>query len=191
MRREDGTVRKLCRRYNIPGHAHELTFSCYHGLPLLGKERSRLWFLESLAQARQKHSLQLFAYVVMPEHAHVLLYAPDDNYDIPAILKSIKQPVARRAMNYLREAAPDWLENLGTSRPDGKTVYHFWQDGGGYDRNIHSADAIISSIEYLHANPVRRGLVASPTDWEWSSARWWEGQPSVRLEMDNLPADAL
>ena len=35
--------RKKLRRYDEPGHAHFLTFSCYHRLPLLSKERSRLW----------------------------------------------------------------------------------------------------------------------------------------------------
>jgi len=30
-------------------------------------------------------------------------------------------------------------------------------------------------IDYIHANPVRRGLVAMATDWTWSSARFWEG----------------
>ena len=39
-------------------------------------------------------------------------------------------------------------------------------------------------IEYLHANPVRRGLVAKAEDWEWSSARWFAGQRRVPLRMD-------
>ena len=39
-------------------------------------------------------------------------------------------------------------------------------------------------IEYLHANPVRRGLVAKAEDWEWSSARWLAGQRRVPLRMD-------
>jgi hypothetical protein len=38
--------------------------------------------------------------------------------------------------------------------------------------------------EYLHANPVRRGLVALAEDWEWSSARWYAGMRPVRIEID-------
>ena len=37
--------RKRCKRYNIPGEAHELTFSCFQRLPLLSKDRTRHWFL--------------------------------------------------------------------------------------------------------------------------------------------------
>jgi putative transposase len=39
-------------------------------------------------------------------------------------------------------------------------------------------------IEYIHANPVRRELVARPKDWEWSSARWYAGMRPVPIEMD-------
>ena len=38
--------------------------------------------------------------------------------------------------------------------------------------------------EYLHANPVRRMLVAKSEDWEWSSARWYAGIRTVPIEMD-------
>jgi REP-associated tyrosine transposase len=59
----------------------------------------------------------------------------------------------------------------------------FWQPGGGYDRNITSIEALRAMIDYIHANPVRRGLVARPEDWEWSSARWYAGLRPVKLEM--------
>jgi hypothetical protein len=41
-------------------------------------------------------------------------------------------------------------------------------------------------IDYLHTNPVRRGLVAKAEDWEWSSARWYAGMRPVKIEMDNM-----
>ena len=56
--------------------------------------------------------------------------------------------------------------------------------GGGYDRNIVTMKAWVASTNYVHANPVRRGLVVAPTDWEWSSARWYEGERDVKLRMD-------
>ena len=44
--------------------------------------------------------------------------------------------------------------------------HRFWQPGGGYDRNITTTATLRAMIEYLHANPVRRGLVAKAEDWE-------------------------
>ncbi|MFN8138253.1 MAG: hypothetical protein U0R49_00480 [Fimbriimonadales bacterium] len=54
----------------------------------------------------------------------------------------------------------------------------------GYDRNLTSSKAIWSAIEYLHENPVRHGLVQHPTDWRWSSARFYAGMSCEEIEED-------
>jgi hypothetical protein len=40
------------------------------------------------------------------------------------------------------------------------------------DRNLDHAETVLAAIDYLHRNPVRRGLVERAVDWQWSSARW-------------------
>jgi hypothetical protein len=40
-------------------------------------------------------------------------------------------------------------------------------------------------IDYIHANPMRRGLEARAEDWEWSSARWYSGLRPVKVEKDD------
>ncbi|MEK6261121.1 MAG: hypothetical protein AABP62_21185 [Planctomycetota bacterium] len=54
---------------------------------------------------------------------------------------------------------------------------------GGCDRNAFEIATVHAMIDYIHANPVRRGLVERPTDWEWSSARWYGGMTPVPIEM--------
>src|SRR4051812_7218363 len=66
--------RKTKHTYNEPGHAHFLTCSCYQRLPLLSRDRSRLWVIESLEHLREKFDVHLWAYVIMPEHLHILLH---------------------------------------------------------------------------------------------------------------------
>ncbi len=187
MRQADGTIRK--RRYSIndPGHAHELTFSCYKGLPLLGRDRTRQWFIEALDRARTKHSLEMWAFVIMPEHVHLLLLPQPAEYRMAAILQAIKQPVACRAIDYLRTHHAAWLEKLRVNRRSARAIYHFWQPGGGCDRNLTNAAIAWQSVEYMHNNPVRRGLAKHPTDWAWSSARWYDGHDDVVLPMDATP----
>jgi putative transposase len=184
----DGSIRKHRTSFNDPGHAHELTFSCLQGLPLLSKDRTREWLVAALDAARRKWDLELWAYVIMPEHAHVLLCPRPAEYDIGAIRKSVKQAVARRAVRFLRAEAPRWLDRLQVVEGR-KRFYRFWQAGGGYDRNIYQADVAWTAVHYIHGNPVRRGLVACPTDWPWSSARWYAGLGDVRLSMDDCPPD--
>ncbi len=74
----------------------------------------------------------------------------------------------------------------GPVRPVARvTPGRFWQPGGGYDRNITSTKVLRAVIDYIHANPVRRGLVSAAEEWEWSSARWYAGRRPVKLEMDS------
>ncbi len=100
------------------------------------------------------------------------------------ILKAIKQPVSQHACAYLREHGPLWLEKLKVSRPSGRVEYRFWNQGGGYDRNLVEPKTVSAAVEYIHNNPVRRGLVESAIDWPWSSAAWYAGKDEVKLAMD-------
>lgn len=187
MLESDGRYRKHRQSYNEPGHAHELTFSCYRHLPMLSADRTRQWLVDALDHARHSLDLELWAYVIMPEHVHVLIVPRRDDYKMAEVLKAIKQPVAQRAIRYLRENVPDWLPNLCASERSGHAEYCFWQPGGGYDRNICCIKTAWASVQYLHQNPVRRGLVNCAEDWEWSSARWYAGQANAKLAMDGCP----
>ena len=102
-----------------------------------------------------------------------------------AILQELKEPVARKAVAYLKTAAPAWLARIRVS--EGSRIRHrFWQPGGGYDRNITTEAVLRAMIDNIHANPVRRGLVSKAEDWEWSSARWYAGMRPVKIEMDDM-----
>jgi putative transposase len=162
---------KKLRRYDEPGHARFLTFSCYHRLPLLSKDRSRHWFADALSAARIKHDFQLWGWVIMPEHVHLLIL-PRDGCRMASILNGIKTTAGRRAIGYLRKEAPHFLSRLAQRDPRG-TWYRFWQAGGGWDENTTEAKRVQEVIDYIHFNPVRRGLVQRPEDWPWSSARAW------------------
>jgi putative transposase len=176
-------VEKRRRRYAEPGQPRELTFSCYRRYPFLNKERTREWFRRALEDARPAYDFNIWAYVLMPEHVHLLIYPGQTPEHMPRFLQDLKEPVARQAIDYLKAQAPAWLARLRVR--EGKRLRHrFWQPGGGYARNILSAGALRASIDYIHANPVRRGLVEKAEDWEWSSARWYAGTGPVKIEMD-------
>ena len=88
--------RKTCHRYNDPGHAHALTFSCFHRQRFLSGDRSRQWFIDAVDRARVKHHFHVWAYVTMPEHVHLLIWPTIPDYNISEILNSIKQSVSNR-----------------------------------------------------------------------------------------------
>ena len=180
--------RKNC---NDPGDAHELTFCCYHGFPFLKAERTCRWLVQAIEVARRQLNFDLWAYVFMPDHVHLLLYPHTPVYDIGRILESIKRPIGIRAIAYLEERQSSWLARL-TRRRGTRTERLFWQSGGGYDRNITSPRTLLAAIDYIHLNPVRKGLVEQAADWQWSSARY-EGLSygsNLRIpKLERLPAE--
>jgi putative transposase len=138
---------------------------------------------KALQAVGARHPFDLWGYVIMPEHAHLLIW-PREGVEIRAILQSLKLPVAQRAIRWLKEQAPRFLARLLDVQPDGKRAYRFWQRGGGYDRNMRSTRDTHEKLHYIHKNPVRRKLVARPEDWPWSSARAWATGVDEPLKID-------
>jgi len=185
--------RKTVHHYNDPGHAHMLTFSCFQRRPFLSKDGSRQWMIEAIELARTKHHLDFWAYVLMPEHVHLLLWPTTAEYSISAILTTIKQSVSKRALSFVKQNAPAFLSQMADIQPNGAVQHRFWQRGGGHDRNLIEPRAIWAEIDYIHANPVRRGLCIRPTDWIWSSAIEYEfpGQGLLTINRNSLPRTKL
>jgi putative transposase len=181
--------RKTCKRQNTPGDAHALTFSCFRRQAFLSKDRCRQWLIEGIDRARDKLRFHVWAYVVMPEHAHLLVWPTQKEYDVSEILNSIKQSVSKRSLIFIRRHAPDFLPHMEDRQPNGEVHFRFWQRGGGYDRNVFEPAAVFQQIEYIHNNPVRRGLCVKPEDWLWSSAADYAGVRAgpLRIDRDSLP----
>ena len=175
-----------CRKsYNTPGHAHFLTFSCWWRQPFLLDPETRLAFVQALSEARSRERFDIRAYVLMPEHVHLLIRPALESYEIARILRRIKEPVSRRVLSGWRNDHPIRLDAAADATA-GPTTHRFWQPGGGFDRNLYCADRIDNAMAYVEWNPVRRGLVSHPLDWEWSSARARSGRTDVPLRVDEL-----
>ncbi len=183
--KKEQQLRKTIRHYNIPCHAHFLTFSCYQQLPLLSLKLTKRWLIEAIVNAKKKYEYALWAYVIMPEHVHLLVYPMIEEYNISFFVKTIKQSVSRKAKHYLKENNTEWLNKL-TIKRGSKNVFRFWQTGPGYDRNINSENELFEKIHYIHNNPVKRELVTEQQEWKWSSAGWYYGESDVVLPIDDL-----
>lgn len=134
------------RNFNDPGHAHALTFSCYHRLPFLSGERTCQWLASSIENARQRLQFDLWAWVFMPDHVHLIIHPRRPVYDIAAIRRHIKEPVARKAVAWLKEHDPRWLARVERQRGDPEGIpflavrgrirqeYHEHQDAARHDR---------------------------------------------------------
>jgi putative transposase len=114
----------------------------------------------------------------MPEHVHLLLIPGTGAATIGAILKGIKRPFSFRIKCALQAAKSPLLDELTIRQRPSIETFRYWQEGPGYDRNLDRAATVMAAIDYIHLNPVRRGLVARTIEWLWSSARWYDGIPN-------------
>ena len=117
--------------------------------------------IDAIIGARRKHGFDLWAWVVMPEHVHLLIWPKQPNYRMQTILADIKRPVGQMTMAWLEANHPEFLAKL-TVRNRNRTYRRFWQAGPGQDRNVLDPNAAYQIVEYIHTNPVRRGLVGLP-----------------------------
>jgi putative transposase len=143
---------------------------------------------DAIEAARIEFEFDLWAYVFMPDHSHVIVRPRQPDYDIALIRKAIKEPVGRKALKHLRVHAPHWLARVERRRGS-RSEYLFWQSGGGYDRNINEPATLERMIDYIHLNPVRRSLVRRGWEWKWSSACWYAGTGTPPIRLDPIPPE--
>jgi putative transposase len=163
--------RKRIKHFEQERQVHELTFSCAERRPLLTNDTWRSWFCDGLEAACDRNSFLLLAYVLMPDHVHLLVYPATSEARVAKLLADTKRSFSRRIKRHLTETESSTLQRLTVHEQSGALRFHFWQSGPGYDRNLTEPKAVTAAIAYLHANPVRRGLCRRAIDWPWSSAR--------------------
>jgi putative transposase len=177
--------RKLVRHFDDLRDVHELTFSCYRRWPLLADEHRRSMLAESIDRGTERHGYSLAAFVFMPEHVHLLVFPLRGATGVDALLRAIKRPYSFRVKQLLLESKSLLLDRLTIRQRPGVMTFRYWQEGPGYDRNLTSAKSVVAAIDYIHLNPVRRGLADTAAEWKWSSAAYYLG--NGRQQLPNLP----
>ena len=171
--------RKQVKHFDEPGDCHELTFSCYQRMHLLSNDCWREMLSRSIDRATEGHNFLLIAFVYMPEHVHLLVYPQRLPSKIEGLLQAVKRPFSYRIKQILLAATSPLLDRLTVQERPGKLAFRFWQEGPGYDRNLATPGAVQAAIDYIHLNPVRRGLVSDPMEWRWSSRRFYASGGNV------------
>jgi putative transposase len=150
------------KRHQEARDLHFITFSCYHREPLLASSCAMHQFEVALELSRVLYDFYVTGYVVMPEHVHLLISEPQRG-TVASAVQAIKQSVARRLIGG-RE--------------------HFWQ-ARYYDFNVWSEHKFVEKLRYIHRNPVQRGLVERPEEWDWSSFRHYANGDAGPVEIES------
>lgn len=158
------------RRYYGTGHAHFITCSTYHRNLWLDSTSHRDRFVSILEDTRVRYRFIVLGYVVMPDHFHLLMSEPEVG-DPSKAMQVLKQRFAQHVLQRPRLKRSD-ADSL-------REPVHVWEPRF-YDFNVWSERKRVEKLRYMHRNPVKRGLVESPEQWEWSSFRdYFYGQTGI------------
>jgi putative transposase len=132
------------------------------------------FIIENLAHCQQTKNLNIYAYVIMTNHIHMVANVADG--ELGNVLRDFKSFTSKKLVpliaNNLQESRRDWMlksfEFAGKYNPQNEN-HQFWQNGN-HPVLLYSPAVIQQKIDYIHDNPVRAGFVGSAHEFWYSSA---------------------
>jgi len=169
-------------RFAAPNQPHFMTCTVLHWIPVFTRQETVAILLDSL-RFLAEDGLQLYAYVILENHMHLIAQSEQLDRDIGRF----KSYTSRMLIQYLTDKkVQSILDQLAFYKKAHKEdrAYQFWQEGV-HPEWIQNEEMMRQKIEYIHNNPVERGYVASPEHWRYSSARNYLGEEGL-IEVCNV-----
>src|SRR5262245_34418740 len=157
---------------NLPGALHFVTGNCINRLPVFTEHECCQAFLDELKTLDQEWHTKLVAYVLMPDHFHLISNPRDGR--IIEFCRDLKSKAAKAIVRTTRRF----------SFPENEDGHQVWQESFKAVP-LWSGWMINQKINYTHANPVKAKLVKTAKDYYWSSFRSFYGQGDEPLAVDH------
>jgi len=130
--------------------------------------------IKNIKYCQENKGLELYAYVIMSNHIHMVARAQDGNLNI--LLGQFKSFTSKQLIKQIeansQESRKEWLMYMfrffgrGNSQNE---EFQFWQNGN-HAIELWKPEVINQKVNYLHNDPVKQGIVARPEDYMYSSA---------------------
>ena len=169
-------------KVNEPHASHFITSTIVQWLPVFTSAVYCDILIDSFKYCRTHKGLRIYGWVIMDNHFHAVVFARE----LTRVVAYLKKFSARRILEQLESDGNEWLlKELAHFRATYKTgsEHQVWQEG--FHPQAISDDAMmLQKLDYMHNNPVTRGLVASPEHWRYSSAHEWlpAAQPVLKCD---------
>lgn len=141
-------------------------------LPVFRTDEIKVVTCKALDEARKSGGFALYAYVIMPDHFHVITDSARSSADT---LRFINGIIGRRIIDYLKDH--NHAQSLEKLRHETKKKDYRYSvfDHHPNVRLLLTEKMLMERVNYTHQNPVRAGLVKRAEDYLWSSVRCWIG----------------
>jgi REP element-mobilizing transposase RayT len=160
---------------------HFMTCTVIEWLPVFTRPETVNILLDCWQYQRQNMGLKLYGYVILENHLHFIAQAPDLN----KCVSSFKSYTARQIIDHLEAQHVEYLlKRFRLARLAQRTDrnYQFWQEGV-HAELVFNETIMRQKLDYIHYNPVKRGYVALPEHWRYSSAGFYAGLDGL-IEID-------
>lgn len=156
-------------------------------LPVFRTDKLKEITTNALNEARISAKIYIFAYVIMPDHYHIIT---DSSRKISEVTRYINGITARRVIDYLKENNfTSSLEKLRQETKKRGYKYSLWEHHPNAF-SINNEKTFLQKVHYIHQNPVRADLIENAEDYLYSSVRIWhrkqlENEP-VQVDIDKI-----
>lgn len=156
-----------------------LTFQVVGWVDIFTRKEYRDIILDSFAYCQQEKGLELFSYVIMSNHVHVIMRSKTGKLSdtIRDLKKHTSKQILRLALTSNLESRRDWLKVVFEYHAKyNKRVgdMQLWTHEN-HAIELSKNDILDSKMQYIHANSVRAGLVENAEEYLYSSARNYAG----------------
>ena len=151
-----------------------VTFTVVGWIDVFTRKEYVYELMENIKYCQKNKGLELYAYVIMSNHLHLIAKTQDLPLNI--VLGSFKSFTSKRLIEMIetnqQESRKEWMMRLfefhGKSNSQNEH-YQFWQNGN-HPIELWNPHVIQQKIDYLHNNPVKQGIVARPEEYLYCSA---------------------
>jgi REP element-mobilizing transposase RayT len=174
------------RHYPDGNYLYFVTSTVVEWIPIFLSHRYFSILIDELDFRRRNKGLLVHAYVLMPNHLHMIISSePPDA--LPHIMRDLKRSTSREITRRLQEdrQGPVLWRMRRAVDPCKENDYRVWQRGY-HPIAIFTPDFLRGKLDYLHANPVRKGYVRAPEEWLYSSAYDYAHDATGVMEIDRL-----
>jgi REP element-mobilizing transposase RayT len=145
--------------------------------------------VDSLKYCQQEKGLELFSWVLMSNHIHLIGRAKED-YQLSDILRDFNKHTSKQIIKSIEEEGESrraWLlsEMLKAGSNNNKNSKSQLCRNDNHPIELYSNEVINQKTEYIHNNPVLEGIVERAGDYLYSSARNYEGEEGL-LEVESF-----
>ena len=157
---------------NFEHHTQFFTSTIYEWKHLLKDDSYKQIIIDSLLFLKKEGSIAVNAFVIMPNHLH-LIWQIQDGYKADKIQLRFQKYTAQQMKFKLIDTNNKMLNEFFTDAKDRQ--YQFWKRNPLYI-DLWTEEVFIQKLNYIHYNPVKHpwNLVQHPEDYKYSSAKFYE-----------------